>query len=90
MQNKLWRNSLVILTAMLMTSCAGLGEMAERATSSDSFCATYQQVILIKGEGTITAQRSVKNRIATNEKTYLCNCVTPKPAFCDAKTAKKK
>jgi len=64
-----------------MTSCVGLGEMA--ATASDSYCQTYQQVIVSKGEGVIQAQRSVKNRLAANEKTYLCNCVRPKPKFCN-------
>lgn len=68
---------------MLMTSCAGLGEMAE--TASDSYCQTYQRVIVTKGEGNITAARSVKNRLAANEKTYLCNCTSPKPDFCATK-----
>lgn len=69
-----------------MTSCASLGEMA--ATSSDSYCSAYQQVIQTRGEGVIVAQRSVKNRIAANEKTYLCNCTDPKPQFCNASSAR--
>jgi hypothetical protein len=54
------------------------------ATASDSYCSTYQQVVQQKGEGEALtkASRSVKNRIAANEKTYLCNCVDPKPKFC--------
>lgn len=65
-----------------MTSCVGLETMQ---IASDSYCSTYQRIIVSKGEGVITAARSVKNRIAANEKTYLCNCVTPKPALCETK-----
>jgi len=39
-------------------------------------------VILEKGDGAIKASRGVKLRIAANEKTYICNCVTPKPTMC--------
>jgi hypothetical protein len=63
-----------------MTSCAALNP--ESPTASDSFCLAYQRVINNKGDGTISATRSVKNRIAANEKTYVCNCVSPRPALC--------
>lgn len=65
----------------LMTSCATLNQ--GMPVASDSFCATYQRLIQAKGEGTIQALRSVKNRIAANEMTYVCNCVTPRPKFCE-------
>lgn len=63
-----------------MTSCASWN--LERPTTSDSFCSTYQRLIQAQGEGAITASRAVKNRIAANEKTYVCNCTDPKPKFC--------
>lgn len=66
---------------MSMTSCVGLGEIPSLAV--DSYCTTYQQIIVSKGEGAITATRSVKNRIAANEKTYACTCLEKKPAFCN-------
>lgn len=52
-------------------------------TASDSFCTAYQRVIQAQGEGAIQALRPVKNRIAANEKTYICNCVTPRPKLCN-------
>lgn len=58
----------------------GLGEIPSLAV--DSYCTTYQQVVVAKGEGAISAARPVKNRIAANEKTYLCLCAEKKPAFC--------
>lgn len=46
---------------------------------------TYQRLIQEKGEGVIQAPRPVKNRIYANEKTYVCNCVNPRPKMCEAK-----
>ncbi len=69
---------------MLMTSCVGLGEIPS-LTASDSYCSTYQQIIVTKGEGNITAARSVKNRIAANEKTYICLCSNPQNKICTSK-----
>lgn len=63
-----------------MTSCAPWNR--ESPTASDSFCTTYQRLVQAKGEGVITALRPVKDRIAANEKTYVCNCTDPKPKFC--------
>lgn len=77
MPSKLWKSLAVNLIAILTTSCVASNRLA-----SDSFCSTYQRVIRAKGEGTIQALRSVKVRIAANEKTYLCNCVNPKPKLC--------
>ena len=80
MRNKLWTNLLASLTLTSMTSCAALNQVP---LATDSYCSAYQRVIQAKGEGTITAARSVKNRIAANEKTYVCNCLTPRPKFCE-------
>lgn len=66
---------------MLTTSCAALN-LENPVTVSDSFCSTYQQLIQAKGEGSIQAQRSVKNRIAANEKTYICLCSNPDHKIC--------
>lgn len=63
-----------------MTSCAALSP--ESPTASDSFCSTYQRLIQAKGEGSITAARPVKNRIAANEKTYICLCSNPQNKIC--------
>lgn len=81
MQNVLWKRLLVSLTLSSMTSCAALNQ--EIPIASDSFCQTYQQLIQAKGEGTISALRSVKNRIAANEKTYVCLCVNPQHKVCE-------
>ena len=64
-----------------MTSCAALN-LDSPVKAVDSFCTTYQRLIQSKGEGTIQALRPVKNRIIANEKTYACNCLEKKPAFC--------
>lgn len=65
---------------MSMTSCATLNP--ESRTASDSYCQTYQQVIRAKGEGEITALRPVKDRIAANEKSYVCLCSNPQHKIC--------
>lgn len=58
-----------MLSAFLMMSLIG-----SCATSSDSFCQTYQPIVRQKGDGAITATRGVKERILANEKTYRGLC----------------
>lgn len=65
-----------------MTSCGALNLGNEISPAVDSFCTTYQQLVQAKGDGAITAVRSVKNRIAANEKTYLCLCENPQHKIC--------
>lgn len=80
MQNRLLKSLKASLILTLTTSCAALN--LENPAASDSFCSTYQQLIRAKGEGSITALRPVKNRIAANEKTYICLCSNPTHAVC--------
>jgi hypothetical protein len=40
----------------------------------DSFCQVYNQVVVNKGDGTITATSGVKRRLLANEKTYREFC----------------
>jgi len=45
-----------------------------KPTVIDSYCANYERVIRRKGEGAITADPVVKQRIAANEVNYRCLC----------------
>src|SRR5882724_3146493 len=58
---------LPVSLGLLMTSCANLNP-------SDSFCGAYQPIANQKGVGSISTTTEIKNRLAANEKTYLCNC----------------
>jgi len=40
----------------------------------DSFCQVYNQVVVSKGDGTITATSGVKRRLLANEKAYREFC----------------
>ena len=66
MANKLLKISPAIL-GLLMTSCASLSQ-------SDSYCSAYKPLLGQRGVGSITTTAEIKNRIAANERTYLCNC----------------
>lgn len=44
------------------------------APPSDSFCQTYQPVVLAKGDGSITATPAVKRRILVNELYFKQAC----------------
>lgn len=52
-----------------MSSCAALSPKV-----SDSFCTAYQPISGLKGVGSIQTSVEIKNRLAANEKLYLCNC----------------
>jgi hypothetical protein len=66
-----------------MTSCASLNP-----SPTDSFCTTYQPLQGTKGVGSILALQPIKDRIAANEKTYLCNCTNSelKAKLCRSKS----
>lgn len=81
MQKRLWKSLLISLIAISMTSCAALN-LDSPVTTVDSYCQAYQRIITAKGDGAITATRSVKNRIAANEKTYVCLCADPGNKVC--------
>lgn len=40
----------------------------------DSFCLTYQQVVQVKGDGSITATSGARRRILANELLYRKHC----------------
>lgn len=82
MPNRRLLSLLGCLSLLSMTSCAGLN-LDRMAT--DSLCQAYLPLIQKKGDSKITAPRSVKDRIAANEKTYACNCLPKKPKFCEAR-----
>jgi hypothetical protein len=42
----------------------------------DSFCLVYNQVILQKGDGSISATTGVKRRLLANELTYRQLCMS--------------
>lgn len=44
----------------------------------DSFCQVYNQVVLEKGDGSITASLGVKRRLLANERTYREQCLPKK------------
>ena len=66
-----------------MTSCAALN-LDSPVTTVDSYCQAYHRIITAKGDGAslVKASRSVKNRIAANEKTYICLCSDPGNKIC--------
>lgn len=46
----------------------------------DSYCQLYNQVVVQKGDGTITASNGVKRRLLANELTYRELCKQEKKA----------
>ena len=60
----------------LMTVCAALSlsSCVHNPPAVDSFCKVYNQVVMAKGEGAISAAPSVKRRILANELTYRDQC----------------
>lgn len=59
-----------------MTGCAILSLALLKTCDNpmDSYCMTYNQVIVEKGDGTITAKPGVKKRLLANELTYRSQC----------------
>jgi hypothetical protein len=57
-----------------MLSFAALSPSSCTPEQIDSFCQIYNQVILQKGDGTITASSGVKKRLLANELTYRQQC----------------
>lgn len=65
------------LTRKLTTACAILSLAFLKTCGDDpvdSYCQVYNQVIVEKGDGTITAKPGVKKRILANELTYRKVC----------------
>jgi len=73
---KFWTGLLLVLVATLTTSCENLnlGKAPVPKWEADSYCQTYQKIILAHGDGAIQATTSVKQRILANETTYRCLC----------------
>lgn len=61
-----------------MMGCAGLslllGACAHLEVAGDSYCQVYNQVVVGKGDGQISAPLAVKKRILANELTYRQEC----------------
>lgn len=62
-----------VASAVLLTGCQAVGE---RPLVTDSFCHVYQRVIRSEAEGAslASAERPVRERIATNDSLYRCQC----------------
>lgn len=59
----------------LMLACATLSPASCQHTQAiDSFCQIYNQVIVQKGDGTISASPGVKTRLLANELLYREQC----------------
>lgn len=58
----------------LMLSFVALSPSSCTPEQIDSFCQVYNQVIVQKGDGTITASSGVKKRLLANELTYRQLC----------------
>jgi hypothetical protein len=63
---------------MLMLSFVALNPSSCTPQEVDSFCQVYNQVVLQKGDGTITATQGVKRRLLANELTYRQLCTAKK------------
>lgn len=59
-----------------MTACAvsSLALLQTCEPPTDSFCQVYNQVVVEKGDGAITAKSGVKKRILANELIYRDQC----------------
>lgn len=55
--------------------CAGLSLSSCVTTQIDSYCQMYQQIVVQKGDGVITANSNVKKRILVNEQIYRSQCL---------------
>jgi hypothetical protein len=62
------------LKTTLMLSFVALNPSSCTPQEIDSFCQLYNQVVLQKGDGTITASPGVKRRLLANELTYRQLC----------------
>lgn len=64
------------LKPMLMMVCAtlSLASCTHAQSPTDSFCQIYNQVVVSKGDGSISAPLPVKKRILANELTYRSQC----------------
>ncbi len=63
-----------LATPMLIASFAALSPSSCTPEQIDSFCQIYNQVIVQKGDGAITATPEVKRRLLANELTYRSQC----------------
>lgn len=61
-------------TPMLMLGLLALSPNSCTPEQIDSFCQVYNQVILQKGDGKITATSGVKRRLLANELIYREQC----------------
>jgi len=66
----------------LMCSCETLNQGPSQIVS-DSFCTTYQQIVVDKGDGSMMAAQRVKRRIAANETVFRCKCLKEKLPICE-------
>lgn len=66
---------LVMLTSMLAFAALSPGSCTPEQI--DSYCALYNQVVVAKGDGAITASPGVKRRLLANELTYREICKQP-------------
>jgi hypothetical protein len=66
-----------MLKLMMLCVVSSLAS-CQHAVPVDSFCQVYNQVVVQKGDGTITASPNVKRRLLANEMTYrqLCTKVS--------------
>lgn len=62
------------LMMTLMLGFVALNPSSCSQEQIDSFCQVYNQVIVQKGDGTITAPSGVKHRLLANELTYRQSC----------------
>lgn len=63
---------------MLVCATLSLGSCTHSVPVVDSFCRAYNQVVVAKGEGAISAAPAVKKRILANELTYRDQCKAEK------------
>ncbi len=63
---------------MLVCAALSLSSCVHTAPQVDSFCQIYNQVVLAKGDGSITAAPNVKRRLLANELTYRQLCIPKK------------
>lgn len=59
---------------MLVCATLSLSSCTHTTPAVDSFCQIYNQVVIAKGEGAISASPAVKRRILANELTYRDQC----------------
>lgn len=64
--------------SMLVCATLSLSSCSHAPPPTDSFCQIYNQVVIAKGDGAITATSGVKKRIYANELTYRDQCVLKK------------